>query len=215
MSTTRMSYGAALESAMFDEMRRDRRVYMMATSVPQMLLDEYGPQRVKRMPISEATMTGIAVGSAGCGFRPVVHWRSVTFAFMAFDQVVNQACKIRYMFGGQRDFPIVFRASYGNGTRSAAHRPGAASTRQPPLCAPMHSKATTPFSSATSHWRSTGRMIRPPMPVRAPVSSASRRPPSKHSMRASTPAPAVHRKALTSITPRSTWSRFERHRALN
>jgi pyruvate dehydrogenase E1 component beta subunit len=72
------------------------------------------------MPISEATMTGIAVGSAGCGFRPIVHWRSVTFAFMAFDQVVNQACKIRYMFGGQRDFPIVFRASYGNGTRSAA-----------------------------------------------------------------------------------------------
>ena len=65
-------------------------------------------------------MTGIAVGSAGCGFRPIVHWRSVTFAFMAFDQVVNQACKIRYMFGGQRDFPIVFRASYGNGTRSAA-----------------------------------------------------------------------------------------------
>jgi acetoin:2,6-dichlorophenolindophenol oxidoreductase subunit beta len=65
-------------------------------------------------------MTGIAVGSAGCGFRPVVHWGSVTFAFMAFDQVVNQACKIRYMFGGQRDFPIVFRASYGNGTRSAA-----------------------------------------------------------------------------------------------
>jgi pyruvate dehydrogenase E1 component beta subunit len=44
----------------------------------------------------------------------------VTFAFMAFDQVVNQACKIRYMFGGQRDFPIVFRARYGNGTRSAA-----------------------------------------------------------------------------------------------
>jgi pyruvate dehydrogenase E1 component beta subunit len=65
-------------------------------------------------------MTGIAVGSAGCGFRPVVHWRSVTFAFMAFDQVVNQACKIRYMFGGQRDFPIVFRANYANGTRSAA-----------------------------------------------------------------------------------------------
>ena len=105
---------------MFDEMRRDPRVYTMATSVSPALLEEYGPERVKRMPISEATMTGIAVGSAGCGFRPVVHWRSVTFAFMAFDQVVNQACKIRYMFGGQRDFPIVFRASYANGTRSAA-----------------------------------------------------------------------------------------------
>jgi pyruvate/2-oxoglutarate/acetoin dehydrogenase E1 component len=116
----RLSYANALESAMADEMRRDSRVYTMSTSPSPSLLAEHGPLRVKRMPISEATMTGIAVGSAGCGFRPVVHWRSVTFAFMAFDQVVNQACKIRYMFGGQRDFPIVFRASYGNGTRSAA-----------------------------------------------------------------------------------------------
>jgi pyruvate dehydrogenase E1 component beta subunit len=117
---TRLSYGAALESALAEEMRRDDRVYTMATSPSPALLAEYGPRRVKRMPISEATMTGIAVGSAGCGYRPVVHWGSVTFAFMAFDQVVNQACKIRYMFGGQRDFPIVFRARYGNGTRSAA-----------------------------------------------------------------------------------------------
>ena len=117
---TRLSYGAALESALAEEMRRDDRVYTMATSPSPALLAEYGARRVKRMPISEATMTGIAVGSAGCGYRPVVHWGSVTFAFMAFDQVVNQACKIRYMFGGQRDFPIVFRARYGNGSRSAA-----------------------------------------------------------------------------------------------
>src|SRR5260370_9083586 len=101
-------------------MRRDSRVSTMSTSPSPSLLAEHGPLRVKRMPISEATVNGIAVGSGGCGFRPIVHWRSVTFAFMAFDQVVNQACKIRYMFGGQRDFPIVFRASYGNGTRSAA-----------------------------------------------------------------------------------------------
>ena len=117
---TTMTYGAALDLAMSEEMRRDPRVYTMATSPSLSLLAEYGPMRVKRMPISEATMTGIAVGSAGCGYRPVVHWGSVTFAFMAFDQVVNQASKIRYMFGGQRDFPIVFRARYGNGTRSAA-----------------------------------------------------------------------------------------------
>src|SRR5437764_3119359 len=117
---TRLSYGAALELALAEEMRRDDHVYTMATSPSPALLAEYGARRVKRMPISEATMTGIAVGSAGCGYRPVVHWGSVTFAFMAFDQVVNQACKIRYMFGAQRDFPIVFRARYGNGTRSAA-----------------------------------------------------------------------------------------------
>jgi len=117
---TTLTYAAALDTAMAEEMRRDPRVYTMATSPSAALLAEYGPMRVKRMPISEATMTGIAVGSAGCGYRPVVHWGSVTFAFMAFDQVVNQASKIRYMFGGQRDFPIVFRARYGNGTRSAA-----------------------------------------------------------------------------------------------
>lgn len=115
-----LSFANALEAAMSEEMRRDDRVYTMSTAPSPGLLQEYGTSRVRRMPISEATMTGIAVGSAGCGFRPVVHWRSVTFAFMAFDQVVNQACKIRYMFGGQRDFPIVFRASYLNGTRSAA-----------------------------------------------------------------------------------------------
>src|SRR5258708_7096587 len=117
---TRLSYLAALDSAMAHEMRRDPRVFTMSTSPSPSLLAEHGGVGVKRMAISEATMTGIAVGSAGCGFRPIVQWRSVTFAFMAFDQVVNQACKIRYMFGGQRDFPIVFRASYGNGTRSAA-----------------------------------------------------------------------------------------------
>src|ERR687884_1790398 len=115
-----MSFAAALETAMAEEMRRDSRVYTMSTAPSPALLEELGPSRVRRAPISEAAMTGMAVGSAGCGFRPVVNWRSVTFAFMAFDQVVNQACKIRYMFGGQRDFPIVFRASYGNGSRSAA-----------------------------------------------------------------------------------------------
>ena len=115
-----VSFAAALEAAMAEEMRRDERVYTMATAPSGGLLQEFGPARVRRMPISEATMTGIAVGSAGCGFRPVVNWRSVTFSFMAFDQVVNQACKIRYMFGGQRDFPIVFRTYYMNGSRSAA-----------------------------------------------------------------------------------------------
>ena len=120
MTMPSMSFAAALETAMAEEMRRDETVYTMSTAPSPALLQELGPTRVRRMPISEATMTGIAVGSAGCGFRPVVHWRSVTFAFMAFDQVVNQACKIRYMFGGQRDFPIVFRASYLNGSRSAA-----------------------------------------------------------------------------------------------
>ena len=115
-----VTFAAALEDAMAEEMRRDERVFTMMTSPSGTLLEEFGPARVRRTPISEATLTGMAVGAAGCGFRPVVNWRSVTFSFVAFDQVVNQAAKIRYMFGGQRDFPIVYRAYYMNGSRSAA-----------------------------------------------------------------------------------------------
>jgi pyruvate/2-oxoglutarate/acetoin dehydrogenase E1 component len=115
-----LSYSAALETAMAEEMRRDSRVFTMATAPSGPLLAEFGPARVRQTPISEAALTGIAVGSAGSGYRPVVNWRSVTFSFVAMDQVVNQACKIRYMFGAQRDFPIVFRAYFMGGTRSAA-----------------------------------------------------------------------------------------------
>jgi pyruvate dehydrogenase E1 component beta subunit len=62
----------------------------------------------------------MAVGAAGSGYRPVVNWSSVTFSFVAMDQIVNQAAKIHYMFGGQVTFPIVYRAVVGGGTRRAA-----------------------------------------------------------------------------------------------
>ena len=64
--------------------------------------------------------TGMAVGAAGSGYRPVVNWRQVTFGFVAMDPIVNQACKIHYMFGGQQKFPITFRAAVGGGTKLAA-----------------------------------------------------------------------------------------------
>src|SRR5439155_13459696 len=115
-----LTYAAALETAMAEEMRRDERVCTMATAPSGPLLAEFRPARVRRTPISEAALTGIAVGAAGSGYRPVVNWRSVTFSFVAFDQIVNQASKIHYMFGGQREFPIVFRAFFLNGSRSAA-----------------------------------------------------------------------------------------------
>ena len=62
----------------------------------------------------------MAIGAAGCGFRPIVDWRQVTFCFVAMDQIVNQAAKIHYMFGGQVTFPILFRASVGGGGKVAA-----------------------------------------------------------------------------------------------
>src|SRR5262249_21963060 len=82
--------------------------------------EELGEARVRATPIAEAALTGMAVGAAGSGFRPIVDFRQVTFSFVAMDQIVNQAAKIHYMFGGQRAFPILFRAGVGGGTRLAA-----------------------------------------------------------------------------------------------
>lgn len=115
-----ITYAAALERAIATEMRADPAVFHMGTLQPPSLLSEFGPERVRRTPISEAAMTGAAIGAAGCGMRPVVNWRCVTFTFVAFDQIVNQAAKLRYMSGGQVDFPIVFRTFYIGGMRSAA-----------------------------------------------------------------------------------------------
>lgn len=115
-----IKFAAAGDAALALEMRRDERVFVMATILPSQLHEEFGPERVRVMPISEALMTGMAVGAAADGMRPVVLWRNVTFGFVAFDQVANQAAKLRYMSGGQRAFPIVFRCAGGGGFRMAA-----------------------------------------------------------------------------------------------
>jgi pyruvate/2-oxoglutarate/acetoin dehydrogenase E1 component len=81
---------------------------------------EFGASRVRETPITEAALTGMAIGAAGSGYRPIVNWAQVTFAFVAMDQIVNQASKIHYMFGGQVKFPIVFRAWVGGGANRAA-----------------------------------------------------------------------------------------------
>ena len=69
---------------------------------------------------AEGALTGIAIGAAGSGYRPIMDWRQVTFSFVAMDQIVNQAAKIHYMFGGQVTFPMMFRASVGGGGQVAA-----------------------------------------------------------------------------------------------
>lgn len=117
---TRMTYQDALEAAIGAEMRADHRVFHLGTLQPAGLLGEFGERRVRRTPISETAMTGLAVGAASLGWRPVVNWRAVTFTFVAFDQIVNQVAKLRYMSGGQFTFPIVFRTFYIGGQRSAA-----------------------------------------------------------------------------------------------
>jgi pyruvate dehydrogenase E1 component beta subunit len=115
-----LSYNEAAIEAVAEEMRRDPRIFYMSTAPIPPLLKEFGPQRIKATPIAEAAMTGMGIGAAGSGFRPIVDWRQVTFCFVAMDQIVNQAAKIHYMFGGQVTFPILFRASVGGGGRIAA-----------------------------------------------------------------------------------------------
>ncbi|HEY5421253.1 MAG TPA: transketolase C-terminal domain-containing protein, partial [Marmoricola sp.] len=84
------------------------------------LLTEFGEQRVRATPITEAAFTGMAIGAAGCGFRPIADWRQVTFCFVAMDQIVNQAAKIHFMLGGAATVPMVLRAPLGSGTGAAA-----------------------------------------------------------------------------------------------
>lgn len=118
--TRTMTYVEAIETAIAEEMRRDERVFHLGTLQPPSLLAEFGGRRVRRTPISEAAMTGLGIGAAATGWRPIVNWRAVTFTFGAFDQIVNQAAKLRYMTGGQFTFPVVFRTFYIGGQRSAA-----------------------------------------------------------------------------------------------
>ena len=115
-----ISFQKALEEAVAEEMRRDPRVILLATDFTGDPIKEFGPERVRFTPISEAVLTGMGLGAAGSGFRPIVNWRMVTFSFVAMDQIVNQASKIRYMFGGQADFPVTYRCTTGGGMQVAA-----------------------------------------------------------------------------------------------
>ena len=115
-----LTYNEAAVEAVAEEMRRDAKIFYMSTDPIPPLVKEFGETRVRATPIAEGALTGMAIGAAGCGFRPIVDWRQVTFAFVAMDQIVNQASKIHYMFGGQRTFPILYRAAVGGGTRLAA-----------------------------------------------------------------------------------------------
>jgi len=114
------TYAKAAADAVAEEMRRDPKIFHLSTDAPQPLLKEFGEKRVRETPITEAALTGIAIGAAGSGYRPIFNWGIVTFAFVAMDQIVNQASKIHYMFGGQAKFPILFRALVGGGGNRAA-----------------------------------------------------------------------------------------------
>ena len=119
----------ALRAAMTEEMERDENVFLMGEEVAQYngaykvsegMLEKFGPRRIIDTPISEAGFSGIGVGAATCGLRPIIEFMSWSFTLVCLDQIVNNAANVRYMSGGQYKVPIVFRG--GNGI---AHQLGA------------------------------------------------------------------------------------------
>jgi pyruvate dehydrogenase E1 component beta subunit len=124
-----ITYAQAIKEAMSQEMRRDENVFLMgedvgvyggAFGVSIGMIDEFGEVRVRDTPISEAAIVGAAVGAAITGMRPIVEIMFSDFITLGMDQLVNQAAKIRYMFGGRAKVPLVLRSPGGSGTGAAA-----------------------------------------------------------------------------------------------
>jgi pyruvate dehydrogenase E1 component beta subunit len=127
--TKSMTVREALRDAMALEMRRDKDVFLLGEEVAQYqgaykisqgLLDEFGPRRIIDTPITEHGFTGMAVGAALTGLRPIVEFMTFNFAMQAIDQIINSAAKTLYMSGGQMGCPIVFRGPNGAASRVAA-----------------------------------------------------------------------------------------------
>jgi len=127
--TARMTVREALRDAMAEEMRRDPSVFLMgeevaqyegAYKVSQGLLDEFGEKRIIDTPITEHGFTGVGVGAAMSGLRPIVEFMTFNFAMQAMDQLINSAAKTNYMSGGQMGCPMVFRGPNGAAARVGA-----------------------------------------------------------------------------------------------
>ena len=117
-----ITYREAIRQAIDEEMEQDENVILLgeevgeyngAYKVSQGLLDKYGAERVIDTPITEGSFTGIGIGAAMAGLRPIVEWMTFNFSLQAMDQVINNAAKMRYMSGGQFSIPIVFRGPNG------------------------------------------------------------------------------------------------------
>lgn len=125
-STVRMSYLEALVQAQIEEMERDTNVIMMAEDIAiygdGKVVDQFGENRIWSMPISETGFTGMGIGAAITGLRPIVGLSIASFMYLASDPIINQAAKLRFMTGGQVRVPIVFRCCmYYNASIAAQH----------------------------------------------------------------------------------------------
>jgi pyruvate/2-oxoglutarate/acetoin dehydrogenase E1 component len=124
-----MTYREALNLALREEMQRDPRVFVIgeevglyegAYKVTQGLLKEFGPKRIVDTPIAESGFTGVGIGAAMAGLRPVIEMMTFNFALLALDQIVNTAAKMNYMSGGQYNIPLVVRGPGGPAHQLAA-----------------------------------------------------------------------------------------------
>jgi pyruvate dehydrogenase E1 component beta subunit len=127
--TSTMTVREALRLALREELERDERVFLLgeevglfdgAYRVTEGLMEDFGADRVRDTPISEEGFVGAAIGAAMAGGRPVVEVMTVNFALLAMDQIVNNAAKIRYMFGGEAGCPLVIRTPGGGGSQLTA-----------------------------------------------------------------------------------------------
>ena len=126
-----IQFREALREAMQEEMRKDASIFLMgeevaeyngAYKVSQGMLDEFGPKRIIDTPIAELGFTGIGIGAAANGLRPIIEFMTFNFSLVAIDQIINSAAKIMSMSGGQYSCPIVFRGPTGNaGMLSSQH----------------------------------------------------------------------------------------------
>lgn len=124
-----ITYSEAVKEALSEAMREDENVYLLgedigvyggAFGVTRGMIEEFGPERIRITPISESAIAGAAVGSAITGMRPVFELQFSDFITVAMDQIVNQAAKIHYMYGGKASVPLVMRTPGGSGTGAAA-----------------------------------------------------------------------------------------------
>lgn len=124
-----ITYAEAIRESMSQVMRRDNDVYLLGEDigvyggpfgVTAGMVEEFGPERIRITPISEAAISGAAVGSAMTGMRPILEIQFSDFVMIAMDNIVNQAAKMRYMFGGKAKVPVVFRLPSGSGVGFAA-----------------------------------------------------------------------------------------------
>ncbi|MCL6573046.1 MAG: alpha-ketoacid dehydrogenase subunit beta [Bacillus sp. (in: Bacteria)] len=129
MANREITYLEAVREAMSQEMRQNDDVFILgedigvyggAFGVTRGMIEEFGPERIHNTPISEAAIAGAAIGSALTGMRPIMELQFSDFITIAMDQMVNQAAKTRYMFGGKGKVPMVLRTPAGSGTGAAA-----------------------------------------------------------------------------------------------